>query len=160
QRMGFGGSTIAVTATGGSSAGTVLATVDHGDGTYTVDFVGTGMGTATTIHAIIDGTAVSTASPAMRVVGFTKIVAFSQNFAASCGIITTSELYCWGSRVGGVRGDGTSLPGPEPTPSLVAGNHQWSDVALGPLLSCGIAELAKLYCWGAASGGNLGNGDS
>ena len=157
--MAFGGSTVAFIALGGSSTGTVFPTVDQGDGTYTADFVGTAMGTEKTVGATIDGTAVSTASPTLRVVGFTKVVAYSGNFANTCGIVTTGELYCWGSRDGGVRGDGVSPPtGPEPTPSLVAGSHQWTDVTLGLLFGCGIAESSKLYCWGSASNGNLGNG--
>lgn len=49
-----GGHSVQFGATGGSSAGTVRPVVDHGDGTYTAEFVGTTAGTALTVRAGID----------------------------------------------------------------------------------------------------------
>ncbi len=55
------------TATGGTATGTISATTDHGDGTYTAVYTGTGAGTAQTIHATIDGAAVTTTLPTLTV---------------------------------------------------------------------------------------------
>ena len=54
-----GGSTVAFTASGGTSTGVVGATTDVGNGTYTATFTGVASGTATTIHATIGGVAVA-----------------------------------------------------------------------------------------------------
>src|SRR4051812_15246960 len=59
----------------GGSGGTFLPVVDHQDGTYTANFVGTTPGTALTITAQLDGRAVTSTLPTLRVVGFTRIVA-------------------------------------------------------------------------------------
>jgi len=59
-----GGHGVVFAASGGSSAGTLRPIVDHGNGTYTVEFVGTTAGTPLTVTASIDGAppVVSTAS--------------------------------------------------------------------------------------------------
>ena len=62
-----GGDTVAFTATGGTSAGTISTTTDHGDGTYTATYTGTTAGTAQTIHATINGSAVTTTLPTVTV---------------------------------------------------------------------------------------------
>ena len=156
-----GGSTVVFSSTGsatGSSSVTFLPTVDNGDGTYTAALIGSGMGSPRTVTASIDGLPVS-ATPTVRVVGFTKIGVYSVGFAHTCGIITTGDLYCWGSQVGGMRGvGGTGITGSDPTPTVVTGGHQWTEVDAGFTTVCGIADGGKLYCWGDASEAALGNG--
>ena len=155
----FGGSAVVFSSSGGTSTGAFGPTVDQGDGTYISDFIGSGAGTARNVGAMIGAVAVSTAGPALRVVGFTKIGAYSAGFAHTCGIITTGDLYCWGSQVGGMRGiGGTGTSGSDPTPTLVTGGHQWTEVDAGFTMVCGIANGGKLYCWGDASEAALGNG--
>jgi hypothetical protein len=153
----FGGAAVVFSTSGGTSTGTLGPTVDRGDGTYTSDFVGRGIGTALTIGATIDGTAVPATAPTLRVVGFTKIGAYSSGFTLTCGIITTSDLYCWGEPNGVARGTGV-LSATGPAPTLVAGGHRWTDVEVGAAGVCGIVENTRLYCWGDASQGSLGNG--
>ena len=54
--------------TGGQSTGEIWAVTDQGDGTYTAIFTGQTAGTATTLHATIDGeTVAQTAAVAVRV---------------------------------------------------------------------------------------------
>jgi alpha-tubulin suppressor-like RCC1 family protein len=155
----FGGSTVVLSSSGGTSTGTFRPTVDQGDGTYTSDFVGSGVGTARNVGALIGAVAVSTTAPALRVVGFTKIGVYSVGFAHTCGIITTGDLYCWGSQVGGMRGiGGTGITGSDPTPTVVTGGHQWTELDAGFTTVCGVADGGKLYCWGDASEAALGNG--
>ena len=63
-----GGSTVTFTATGGSSQGTIGATVDHLDGAYTAVFTATEAGTAVTIGATVAGNAVTSQLPTIIVV--------------------------------------------------------------------------------------------
>jgi len=63
-----GGETIVFTASGGTSDGTISATTDHGDGTYTATYVGTTAGTEDTIGATINAQPVTTLPlPTVRV---------------------------------------------------------------------------------------------
>jgi hypothetical protein len=62
-----GGLTVAFSASGGTSTGTISATTDHGDGTYTAIYTGTVAGTAQSIGATIDGVAVTTTKPTVTV---------------------------------------------------------------------------------------------
>jgi len=58
-----GGASVVFTASGGTATGSVSATTDHGDGTYTAVYTGTGAGTPQTIGATINGSAVTTTLP-------------------------------------------------------------------------------------------------
>ena len=62
-----GGATVVFTASGGTSTGTIGATTDNGDGTYTATFTGVFAGTATTIGATVNGVPVTTAQPTISV---------------------------------------------------------------------------------------------
>lgn len=62
-----GGLAVVFAATGGSSTGTISATTDQGDGTYTAVFTGLRAGTPTTIGATIGGSPVISALPAVAV---------------------------------------------------------------------------------------------
>ncbi|HTR19833.1 MAG TPA: invasin domain 3-containing protein, partial [Gemmatimonadales bacterium] len=63
-----GGATVVFSDSGGTSTGTVGATTtDNGNGTYTATFTGVLAGTATTIHATFNGTAVTNALPTVTV---------------------------------------------------------------------------------------------
>ncbi|OLC68877.1 MAG: hypothetical protein AUH78_25205 [Gemmatimonadetes bacterium 13_1_40CM_4_69_8] len=63
-----GGATVAFSASGGTSTGTLSSVTDKGDGTYTATFIGVLAGTATTIGATINGSTVTTALPQIAVV--------------------------------------------------------------------------------------------
>ncbi len=62
-----GGRSVVFTQGGGSSTGMIGTTTDHGDGTYTAPFTGTGVGTPTSLSATIDGTPLMTAPAAIEV---------------------------------------------------------------------------------------------
>jgi hypothetical protein len=63
-----GGSTVVFSASGGTSTGTISSTTDHGDGTYTATFTGLVAGTADTIYATVNGSAVTTTPPTVVVI--------------------------------------------------------------------------------------------
>jgi alpha-tubulin suppressor-like RCC1 family protein len=77
--------------------------------------------------------------------------------AHSCGITTGSEAYCWGYGGSGELGDGT-FTWPQPNPSLVSGQHSWSQLSAGRGGTCGISTIGAAYCWGSGLYGQLGNG--
>jgi hypothetical protein len=62
-----GGLAVRFTVSGGTSTGTVGATTDQANGTYTAVFTGTTAGTATTVHATIGGVAVTSPLPTLTV---------------------------------------------------------------------------------------------
>src|SRR5204863_1461845 len=62
-----GGATVVFTSSGGTSTGTIGATTDNGNGSYTATFTGILIGTADTIHATINATPVNTALPTITV---------------------------------------------------------------------------------------------
>jgi hypothetical protein len=151
------GAIVVLSSSGGTSTLTSGQTRIQGNGTYTSDFVGGGVGTARTIGATIDGSALAIASaPTLQVVGFTKIAAQGSSGGLTCGIITTGELYCWGNTEGTIRGAGTAAPTGS-APTLVAGGHRWTDVDVRGDGGCGITDSAKLFCWGYGFQGELGN---
>lgn len=63
-----GGLSVAFARAGGTSNGVFDAVVDNGDGTYSANFTGTASGTATTLSATIDGSAVTSTMPKVTVV--------------------------------------------------------------------------------------------
>jgi hypothetical protein len=67
-RVTSGGAQVTFTATGGTSTFEVGAVVDVGDGTYRATFKGLTEGTSATIGGTIDGAAVTTPLPTLRVV--------------------------------------------------------------------------------------------
>jgi alpha-tubulin suppressor-like RCC1 family protein len=164
-----GGATVVFSSMGsatGSSSLTVLPTVDRGDGTYTTNVIGSGIGSPRTVTANIDGIPAQ-ATPTVRVVGFTKISGTGSTWVGAttttggytCGIITTGDMYCWGVSWFGIRGSGT--PGafaPGPAATLVSGGHQWTDVATGMYYACAVAVGGTMYCWGDGDIGEQGNG--
>ena len=82
-----------------------------------------------------------------------------------CGVTTSGDAYCWGGNTKGELGTATgsacTLGGPQPcstVPVLVSGGHKWRALAVGLEFSCGITTADAVYCWGANTLGQLGNG--
>jgi alpha-tubulin suppressor-like RCC1 family protein len=76
----------------------------------------------------------------------------------SCGLTIEGEAYCWGSRINGALGDGSSS-GTAAIPQLVQGGFTWTDVRAQSIHSCGITTAGNGYCWGSNGSGQLGVGD-
>lgn len=67
NQLAAGGFTILFSTTGGTSTGTFGSVTDVGDGTYTANFTGVLVGTATSIASTIGGSAVTSAKPTIAV---------------------------------------------------------------------------------------------
>jgi alpha-tubulin suppressor-like RCC1 family protein len=170
QPLILAGATVVFSSQGGSSAGAFLPVEDQHNGTYSAGFVGTTVGTALTIAAQVNGEAITSTPPTLRVVGFTRVAAAGGTLVGAettttggftCGIITTGDMYCWGISWFGIRGNGTGgsmEPGLEPT--LVSGGLRWTDVSAGSYFVCGLTDGGATYCWGDGDVGQLGNGAS
>jgi len=103
-----------------------------------------------------DGTTVSRTAP-VRVVGGHGFVSVVTGDTHSCGLTASSEVFCWGSASDGRLGDGTSS-GTRPAPTRVVGGQEFVEITAGRYHTCGVTVSAAVYCWGANSYGQLGDG--
>jgi alpha-tubulin suppressor-like RCC1 family protein len=75
---------------------------------------------------------------------------------STCGLKSSSTVYCWGSNESGQLGDGTTLR--RPAPVLVGGSYQFVDLTMGTSHVCGLTAAGAAYCWGENGAGQLGDG--
>ena len=93
-----GGLTVIFFDSGGTSTGTVGPTTDHANGTYTAVFHGLLAGTATTMHATINGVTVSSTLPTVTVTPGAASPATSvvtgpvDSIASGAGVLFTIQL--------------------------------------------------------------------
>lgn len=66
----------------------------------------------------------------------------------ACGLRPDSTTICWGD---GPLGDGSS--GSSSTPVVVAGGHQFVELAVGSRFACGRASTGDVWCWGEDGSG-------
>lgn len=75
----------------------------------------------------------------------------------SCGLATNEALYCWGLDSLGQLGNGGTSSQQAPAP-VVGTTASFTAVSAGTVHACGLTSTKALYCWGANSWGQLGNG--
>lgn len=91
--------------------------------------------------------------------------------AFSCGITTAGAAYCWGLNTEGQLGVGgashTCSVAPyalqlecRETPTPVAGDIAFVDIAVGAEHACAVSDTGDAYCWGANGDGRLGTGSA
>ncbi|HEU5304443.1 MAG TPA: hypothetical protein VFU40_07360, partial [Gemmatimonadales bacterium] len=100
----------------------------------------------------------STAAGTVVVGGSVSWSSITAGVLRTCGIRTDGKSYCWGRNDVGQLGDGTIDP--RLTPTLVAGNLDFSSIAAGAgggFHTCGVAA-DSVYCWGSNARGELGDG--
>lgn len=88
-------------------------------------------------------------------VKFRQVVA---GWLHACGIATTGQTFCWGDNRVGQLGNGTADSLPRRIPTLVAGGHAFTQLALSAKHSCGITADGAAFCWGNNQFGQLGDG--
>jgi alpha-tubulin suppressor-like RCC1 family protein len=82
--------------------------------------------------------------------------------AHMCAIATGGDAYCWGGNLRGELGaptgtcTGSTLC--STVPVLVSGGLKWKALAVGLEFTCGVSTTDAVYCWGANTFGQLGNG--
>ena len=76
----------------------------------------------------------------------------------ACGIATTGATFCWGNNTVGELGNGVADTLPRRVPTLIAGGHAFTTLALSARHGCGIDEEGVAWCWGNNQFGQLGDG--
>lgn len=125
-----------------------------------------GTGTSGTLYcwgrnnfgAVGDGSTTQRTAPVVVSGGFTDWTQVNGDYDHNCGVRANGRAYCWGYNGEGRLGDGTTTQ--RDVPTEISGAHtDWKMVAGSLLNSCGIrTSTNKLYCWGFANNGALGNG--
>ena len=77
--------------------------------------------------------------------------------ASTCGIQTDGGLWCWGDNEHGQVGVGHVSPF-QWYPLRVGTDTDWTTVAAGGFHACALRASGTLWCWGANSYGQLGDG--
>jgi alpha-tubulin suppressor-like RCC1 family protein len=103
-------------------------------------------------------TLVDKVSPALVAGGFTNWSSVTAGVSHTCGRRSNGRLYCWGNDAFGELGNGATT-GVRPTPNQVAGARiDWTAVDAGENHTCARRTSGRLFCWGRAAFGALGNG--
>ena len=75
----------------------------------------------------------------------------------TCGIRSDGTLHCWGWNEKGRLGLGYPMTEVS-RPTLLGLGDRWATISAGAQHTCGIQEGGRLYCWGANSRGQVGDG--
>jgi alpha-tubulin suppressor-like RCC1 family protein len=111
-----------------------------------------------------NGTLDEIASVPVPVAGDISYVALANNGHTVCGIGKFGQTYCWGDGTGGTLGDGTLFAQAiQPVPvssavvfaTIVGGLDRH---VLGSGHMCALDRSGQLYCWGANTWGQFGDG--
>lgn len=81
----------------------------------------------------------------------------SSHRSHTCAIKSDDTAWCWGYDDLGQLGNGATA-GTQTSPSAVSGGDTWKKITAGAYMSCGIKSDDTLWCWGADTTGQLGNG--
>jgi serine/threonine protein kinase/alpha-tubulin suppressor-like RCC1 family protein len=94
----------------------------------------------------------------VRVAEARVFTAVGVGVAHSCALDNQSEALCWGSNAHGQVGS-ASLASDIGVPTLVAGGHHYSSIAVGWDFTCAL-DGGRAFCWGENANGQLGNGST
>ncbi len=98
--------------------------------------------------------------------GWTDWVQIGAGENYTCGLRANGTAWCWGNNSDGRAGNGVAWGGYNVRPVQVltdTGPGAWSDwkfLAVGTKHSCGIRANGTAWCWGLASDGQLGDGQT
>ena len=92
-----------------------------------------------------------------EVVSLDNAIAITAGGAASCALLETGDISCWGSNSNGRLGNTIALFG-RPTPLTISGISDAVGVAAGGRHTCAVLEGGSVSCLGSNFYGELGNG--
>ncbi len=105
-----------------------------------------------------NGTTTDSDSP-VEISGSASWSMLSTSSNHTCGIKTDGSLWCWGYASAGKLGNGDTSSVVYNTPQPIASGEEWSMVSASVNHTCGIkTDDGSLWCWGAGSRGQLGDG--
>ncbi len=100
----------------------------------------------------------SVIAPERESTNTTDWVRVSAGNGHTCAIKTNGSLWCWGSDTDGQLGNGATT-GDQPNPGRESTNAtDWVMVSAGLSHTCATKTNGSLWCWGAGSSGQIGNG--
>jgi alpha-tubulin suppressor-like RCC1 family protein len=109
-----------------------------------------------------DGSTVGIAATPVAVSTSERFVQIVAGGFTTCGVTTTQRVLCWGAGGAGALGNGTNpLAQATPVEASLAMNASRVAVGLGSDAAatvCAVMINGTVYCWGAGSAGQLGNG--
>ncbi len=110
-----------------------------------------------------DGTYQAVAAEVSPGVPMTGVVALALGAQHTCALLGEGKVSCWGDNLSGQLGDGSTsnYPSPVPVPVELSPGVPLNGVVslrLGQAHSCAQTGAGNVYCWGANSFGQLGNG--
>jgi alpha-tubulin suppressor-like RCC1 family protein len=103
----------------------------------------------------------SAPSPISAITGLPSTwTAIAAGLNHTCAVGKDGTLWCWGLNSSGQLGDGTTTARPDPKQVLPAGAADWVDVSTAGNFTCALRATGALWCWGANTSGQLGEGDT
>ena len=75
-----------------------------------------------------------------------------------CSLAADGTAFCWGRNINGELGTGSAIRDTALSPRRTAGGHRFTSLSAGGSHTCGITQPGTVYCWGANSEGQLGDG--
>lgn len=92
----------------------------------------------------------------LKVLGGHPWAMLSAAQAATCGLTTSGDAYCWGRDIGSGR-LGQGLPtGDIRSPGPVVGGHTFVTISVGETHACALTTGGEAWCWGTNTEGELG----
>ncbi len=100
-------------------------------------------------------------SQPVQVTGLSGVTQLAVDSYENCAIVTTGNVWCWGSRMFGALGDGNIEPdGYSVTPIEVGNVSNAVALSMGAQHTCALIANGSIKCWGAGAVGQLGNSAS
>lgn len=90
--------------------------------------------------------------------GLPLVVDLATAGSHTCAVDAGGAAYCWGDNTYGQLGNGQSEAYLNPAPTPVAGGVAFLALSAGPRHTCGLSTQQRVYCWGLASDGRIGDG--
>ncbi len=87
-----------------------------------------------------------------------RVTAVDANWAHTCALLETENVYCWGQNFAGQLGNNSTVT--QWTPTVVPGAYRFghTSIATGPMHTCAITSNGSVFCWGDDRYGQLGSG--
>ena len=109
------------------------------------------------VGQIGDGTTTDRSSP-VPISGGQSFATVGVGTSHSCGRSSTGAAICWGWNFSGQIGVPWDSLGMSSQPVMVSGGFTFVNVQVGDSHTCGIADDARVHCWGTNAFGRLGIG--
>ena len=114
NQVSAGGLSVALSVSGGTSAGNLGTVTDNGNGTYSATFTATAAGTPTSISGTIGSSAIGGPPAKIQVLSGTQALSANPESTSTCALSSAGNVYCWGFNGTGQLGNNTTTSAPTP----------------------------------------------